>query len=92
MPDNSRLRALGRMFGAWRRGDYRRVPWRSLALGVFAVGYLLAPVDLIPDALVIPGLLDDAAVFALWWRVARGDIDRFRAWEAVRVAETTASG
>jgi uncharacterized membrane protein YkvA (DUF1232 family) len=90
MPDTSRLRALGRMLVAWRRGEYRSAPWRSLGIAGLAVIYLLAPFDLIPDAVVIPGLLDDAALFALLWRVARGDIDRFLAWEAARAGRPTA--
>jgi uncharacterized membrane protein YkvA (DUF1232 family) len=40
----------------------RAVPWHAKGLLVVAVGYLLLPVDLIPDFIPVLGQLDDIAI------------------------------
>src|SRR5262245_20537239 len=42
-----------------------RVPWQVKAWIVFAIAWLLSPIDLIPEFLPIVGPLDDAIVAAL---------------------------
>ncbi|RLE31609.1 MAG: hypothetical protein DRJ61_11175 [Acidobacteria bacterium] len=46
-------------------GDYREIPYSSIAAVVFALIYVLSPIDLIPDFIPVLGLMDDAAVVAL---------------------------
>ena len=36
-----------------------RVPWYAKAVAAVVVGYALSPIDLIPDAIPVLGLLDD---------------------------------
>ena len=47
-----------------------RVPRRSKALLVLLVGYLVVPVDLVPDFIPVVGQLDDAIVAAVAIRLA----------------------
>jgi uncharacterized membrane protein YkvA (DUF1232 family) len=42
-----------------------RVPRRSKVALVFALGYLVCPIDLVPDFIPVAGQLDDAVVVAL---------------------------
>ena len=49
----------------------QRVPRRRKVLLALLVGYLLMPVDLIPDFIPVAGQLDDVIVAALAIRVAR---------------------
>ena len=42
-----------------------RTPWLPKLVAVVVVGYALSPIDLIPDAIPVLGLLDDALVVPL---------------------------
>ena len=46
----------------------RRVPWYAKLLAGVAIAYALSPIDLIPDAIPVLGLLDDLLLvpLALW--------------------------
>lgn len=70
-----------RLLQAYAGGRYRSVPWGVIASLGGSLIYLLNPLDVMPDFLPFVGLLDDLAVFSLALRFARGDLDRFRAWE-----------
>ncbi len=78
------LHTLLRLVQAWMRREYRMIPWRSLLYGVAALAYFVNPFDLLPDALLGLGLVDDVAVIAAVARAIRTDLDRFRLWEAAR--------
>jgi uncharacterized membrane protein YkvA (DUF1232 family) len=79
------LRLLIRLMLQWARGEYRLVPWKALVFVAAAVVYFVNPIDLIPDALIGIGFVDDAAVVAAVVRAVHGDLERFRAWEAARL-------
>jgi uncharacterized membrane protein YkvA (DUF1232 family) len=50
----------------------RRTPWPARLLGVCVVAYALSPIDLIPDAIPVLGLLDDLILVPLGlWLVIR---------------------
>ena len=46
-------------------GTYRQVPYRAIGVMVFALSYIVAPVDIVPDSLPIIGEVDDALVVAV---------------------------
>jgi uncharacterized membrane protein YkvA (DUF1232 family) len=75
------LQSLFRLIGAWLRGRYRIVPWRTIVLSIAAVIYFVNPLDVVPDFLPIFGFLDDAGVLAFVLQSVRKDIDRFLEWE-----------
>ena len=76
------LPGLLRLVRAWVRGDYRRVPLKSIALVIGGLLYFLTPLDLIPDFIPVVGFLDDAAVVAYVLRSIRADVEQFEEWEA----------
>ena len=61
--------------------EYPVAPWRSLALGFVTLAYLVNPLDLIPDAILVLGWLDDMTLMGLWLASMRKDIAGFAAWE-----------
>ncbi|MER6574283.1 YkvA family protein [Nonomuraea sp. NPDC001023] len=61
----TRVRAIPRMIGAVTRGRYDGMGKGKLALMALGVVYILSPVDVIPDFLVLIGVADDFGVF-LW--------------------------
>lgn len=62
------------------RGRFRPIPWKAFVLMVAAVGYLLLPLDLIPDFVVLFGVLDDVVIVG--WLLNRIDdqLEAYRAW------------
>ncbi|WP_214106967.1 YkvA family protein [Acrocarpospora catenulata] len=60
-----RVRALPRMIGATRRGEYGGLSKGKLTMLGLAVLYIVSPIDAIPDFLVGIGVVDDFGVF-LW--------------------------
>ncbi|MFG6157219.1 YkvA family protein [Halomonas sp. 1390] len=89
-----RLRRRSRVFGQMARalrlflpmtrdvllGRYRPVPWGALLWMLVALGYLISPLDLIPDVLLLIGLVDDAVIVG--WLLTRVDrhLAGYRAW------------
>lgn len=63
------------------RGRYRPVPWAAFGWMTLALVYLLSPLDLIPDFVMVFGLIDD--VFIVGWLLTRVDraLDDYRRWK-----------
>lgn len=74
------LHLLIRLVGAYRSGQYRQIPWKSLLMIVTALVYFLNPIDLVPDFLGILGYADDATVIGMVITAVKDDLDRFRAF------------
>lgn len=62
------------------RGRYRPIPWSAVLWMLAAVVYLLSPLDLIPDFLLVIGLVDD--VIVVGWMLTRVDqgLEDYRLW------------
>ncbi|GIV62178.1 MAG: hypothetical protein KatS3mg044_1044 [Rhodothermaceae bacterium] len=84
------LQALARLVRAWVRGTYRVLPWRSLVYAVAALIYFVNPADVLPDALVGLGFVDDVAVVTAVVRALRADLEAFIAWETGHTAPPVA--
>lgn len=73
-----RLRAWARRLKAdamtlWFARRHPDTPWWAKALVLVVVAYALSPIDLIPDAIPVLGLLDDAVLLPLLiWLALRG--------------------
>lgn len=82
-----RLASLPRMLLALRRGEYSGTDLRHVALMVAAAGYVVSPVDLLPEGvLLLAGIADDALVVG-WLAVTLvRATDDFLDWEANRAA------
>ena len=63
------------------RGDYRAIPWKSIAAIAGALLYVMNPLDLIPDLIFGFGLLDDAGVVALCLKLVESDLHKYAAWK-----------
>lgn len=85
------LGLLLRLMKAWALRTYQRVPWGPLLLIAGAVVYFVAPVDLIPDALIGIGFVDDVAVISAVVKAVRDELDQFRRWEKHQLKEPPAS-
>jgi uncharacterized membrane protein YkvA (DUF1232 family) len=61
----------------YRSGTYRKLPWHSLAVGAAAILYVANPADVLPEALLGIGFLDDIAVVALAAKVLQRDLKAY---------------
>jgi uncharacterized membrane protein YkvA (DUF1232 family) len=69
----------------YAQGNYRKLPFWSVASVAAALGYFLAPTDLIPDFIPGIGYLDDAAVFALVLSGIREDLKKYAETKGIRL-------
>ena len=77
-----RAGALPRLVRATAKGDYRGTSPRRLLLMMAAAGYIVSPVDLLPEGVLgIIGLADDAMVLS--WLATRivEETEKFLEWE-----------
>ena len=76
------LLACFRLIKAYAKGQYRKIPWRSLVVIIASVLYFVWLVDLVPDFLPLLGFLDDAALLGWTVKNFKSDIDEFIEWES----------
>ena len=62
-------------------GEYRKIPWASIASIVAALIYMLSPIDLIPDPIPIIGLVDDALILGACLAIVEGDLLEYEKWK-----------
>ena len=82
-----RLHILGRLVAAYARGRYRIIPFKTLLTVVAAVLYFLNPFDLVPDAILGIGLMDDLAVLTWVYQSANQELIKFMQWEKLENVE-----
>ncbi|HSH47385.1 MAG TPA: DUF1232 domain-containing protein [Halomonas sp.] len=80
------LKLFGPMMADVVRGRYRPIPWSAMLWMLGAVAYLLSPLDLIPDFLLVIGLADDVVIVG--WMLTRVDraLGDYRAWREADIA------
>lgn len=62
-------------------GNYKEVPWNTIAAIVVALIYFLSPIDLIPDFIPIVGYTDDITVVLACIKYIKKDLDKYRNWK-----------
>ena len=67
----------------YARGNYRSIPWWSVASVAAGLSYVLLPTDLIPDFIPGIGFLDDAAVLAAVMAGIREDLKKYAATKGI---------
>ena len=61
-------------------GNYKQVPWSTIAAVAGAFLYLLSPIDIIPDFIPMAGFIDDAIVIVLALKMIKKDLDLYKKW------------
>lgn len=62
-------------------GAYRKIPFYSIAAIVAALLYVFNPFDLIPDAIPVVGLVDDALVVGACLLLVEQDLMEYKEWK-----------
>lgn len=81
LEDGKLLLALVRDY--WTR-EYRAAPFWVIGAAVFALLYVLAPLDMLPDALPGIGQIDDLAVVSVCLALVRQELAKYAAWRESR--------
>jgi uncharacterized membrane protein YkvA (DUF1232 family) len=76
-----KLKLLIELLKQYRSGNYRIIPWRSVAAITFTLLYILNPLDIIPDVLPVLGYIDDMSVFMALYNLIDKDIEAFKEWK-----------
>ncbi len=63
------------------KGEYKEIPWFSIAAIIVALIYVLSPVDFIPDFIPILGYTDDAFMISLVIMMIREDLEKYKEWK-----------
>ncbi|MBQ9456130.1 MAG: DUF1232 domain-containing protein [Thermoguttaceae bacterium] len=62
-------------------GKYRAISTSTLSLVIFAVAYVILPVDCVPDFLPVLGFGDDLAFLAAVLCKVHGELDAYKTWK-----------
>ncbi|WP_394123692.1 YkvA family protein [Psychrobacter nivimaris] len=68
------------------KGDYRKIPFKTISAGVIGALYVLNPIDLIPDSIPFIGHIDDALVLKFCLKQARKDLQKYKEWKQQQLA------
>ncbi|WP_096735739.1 DUF1232 domain-containing protein, partial [Brachyspira sp. G79] len=69
------------MIGDYINGNYKNIPWKTIASIAGALLYIIIPIDAIPDIIPIAGLIDDAFIIGLCLKYFSDDLNRYRTWK-----------
>jgi uncharacterized membrane protein YkvA (DUF1232 family) len=87
----TRMAAVPRLIWQTLLGRYDGAARLFMILG--GIVYVASPIDLLPEALLlIPGLLDDAFIFAWLVGAILSETERFLKWEDARVPRVVIDG
>lgn len=72
----------------WKK-DYTQIPWYAMTAIVFALLYVLNPMDLSPDYIPIIGYVDDITVFSFALTLVGKDLKAYRLWKEQQKEDST---
>lgn len=75
------IKLMFSMIRDYWKGNYRDVPWKSIAAIAGALLYVLNPIDFIPDIIFGIGFVDDVGVVALCLNLVESDLHKYAAWK-----------
>jgi len=62
-------------------GDYKELPWTTIAAIIASLLYVFSPIDLVPDFIPVLGLMDDAAVLGICLASIANDLVKYKIWK-----------
>ncbi|MDQ1253249.1 MAG: hypothetical protein QG646_2399 [Euryarchaeota archaeon] len=60
------------------------VPKKTVIVGIFALLYLMNPIDIVPDVIPLLGFADDIAALAFAASLIKDDLNKYRVWKNAR--------
>jgi uncharacterized membrane protein YkvA (DUF1232 family) len=75
------------MIKSYWSGEYREIPWFSIAMSAAALLYFINPIDIIPDIIPLIGFVDDAFVVGFVIKSIQGDLKKYCAFKGYALEE-----
>lgn len=75
----------------YSQGNYRTVPYKSIAAVVAGLVYVLNPLDIIPDFIPVIGYIDDAIIIAFCLKMVEKDLQTYQLWKESQTKTDTAA-
>ncbi|UII57134.1 DUF1232 domain-containing protein [Cytobacillus spongiae] len=76
-----KFQLLIQLIKAWSKGEYTKIPKKSIVMIIATILYFVAPIDIVPDFIMTLGFLDDAAVIGFTLKQISTDLEEFRKWK-----------
>lgn len=76
----SEVKLFINMLRDYGRGDYRRLPKRTILFVTAALIYFVTPLDFIPDYIPLLGVFDDIFIVNFVWKQVLKDLEGYVAW------------
>ena len=73
----SKLDVMVRLVKAYTTGQYKSIPWKTIAAILAAIIYFVNPFDLIPDLAPVVGLTDDFSILVWVYSSVQFEVDKF---------------
>ncbi|WP_420482130.1 YkvA family protein [Brachyspira intermedia] len=75
------IQLMVNMIGDYINGNYKDIPWKTIASIAGALIYIILPIDAIPDVMPLVGLLDDAFIIGLCIKCFSTDLEQYKIWK-----------
>ena len=62
-------------------GNYKEIPYWSIAAITFSLLYLFNPVDFVPDFIPVVGFVDDALILTTCYKMIQKDLKKYEDWK-----------
>lgn len=64
------------------KGYYISIPTGTIVAIIFALIYLLNPLDIVPDIIPLFGLTDDVLAIRFVYELAKTDVEKYKLWKS----------
>ena len=78
------IKTLCSMLTDWAKGDYRHISKRTAIIVGVCIGYVISPIDLIPDFIPVAGKIDDISVILFMLNTVKKELGFYRIWQVTR--------
>ncbi len=75
-----KTKLLGQFITAFFKNEYREIEPLKATMIIAALAYIVSPIDLIPDAIPVIGLMDDLFIMAWLFENLNEELEKFKIW------------